>query len=120
MGKVPIEVRDGPGFFTTRFINSWLMEAVRLFELNVAGIKEIDQMCKLAFRFPMGPFELMDLVGLDTMLHVAEYIYGETHEIHQAPPLTLRKLVLAGYLGDPKVKIGSKGGWYDYHRIKKD
>ena len=120
LGKVPIEAKDGPGFFTTRFIISWLMESVRLFELDVAGIKEIDQMCKLAFRFPMGPFELMDLIGLDTVLHISEYIFSETHEIHQAPPLTLRKLVLAGYIGDPEVKIGSKGGWYDYHRIKKD
>ena len=120
MGKVPIEVRDGPGFFTTRFINSWLMEAVRLFELNVAGIKEIDEMCKLAFRFPMGPFELMDLVGLDTALHVAEYIYSMTHETHCAPPITLRKLVSTGYLGNPDVKPGSKGGWYEFYKIKKE
>lgn len=115
-GKIPIEAGDGPGFFTTRFINSWLVEAVRLFEMGIGGIKEIDEMCKLAFGFPMGPFELMDLVGLDTMLHIAEYLYEETQEKHHAPPITLKKLVLSGYVGR---KPGSKGGWYDFYGIKR-
>lgn len=118
-GKIPIEAKDGPGFFTTRFINSWLVEAIRLFELGVAGIKEIDEMCKLAFGFPMGPFELMDLIGLDTVLHIAEYMYEETKEKHYAPPITLKKLVMSGYLGDKKLKPQSRGGWYDYYKIKK-
>ncbi len=118
-GKIPIEAGDGPGFFTTRFINSWLVEAIRLFEAGIAGIKEIDEMCKLAFGFPMGPFELMDLIGLDTVYHIAEYMYEETKEKHYAPPITLKKLVLSGYIGDKKLKPGSKGGWYDYYGIKK-
>ncbi|MEM0350568.1 MAG: 3-hydroxyacyl-CoA dehydrogenase NAD-binding domain-containing protein [Archaeoglobaceae archaeon] len=118
-GKVPIPANDAPGFFTTRFINSWLVEAIRLFESGIAGIKEIDEMCKLAFGFPMGPFELMDLIGLDTVLHIAEYIYEETKEKHYAPPITLKKLVFSGYLGDKKLKFGSKGGWYDFYGIKK-
>ncbi len=116
MGKIPIEAGDGPGFFTTRFINSWLVEAIRLFEIGIGGIKEIDEMCKLAFGFPMGPFELMDLVGLDTMLHIAEYLYNETKEPHYAAPNTLKKLVLSGYLGR---KPGSRGGWYDFYGIEK-
>ncbi len=116
MGKIPIEAGDGPGFFTTRFINSWLVEAIRLFEIGIGGIKEIDEMCKLAFGFPMGPFELMDLIGLDTMLHIAEYMYEETKEKHYAPPNTLKKLVLSGYLGK---KPGSRGGWYDFYGIEK-
>ena len=115
-GKIPIEAGDGPGFFTTRFINSWLVEAVRLFEMGIGGIKEIDEMCKLAFGFPMGPFELMDLIGLDTALHIAEYLYEETQEKHYAPPITLKKLVLSGYVGR---KPGSKGGWYDFYGIEK-
>ena len=115
-GKIPIEAGDGPGFFTTRFINSWLVEAVRLFEMGIGGIKEIDEMCKLAFGFPMGPFELMDLVGLDTMLHIAEYLYEETQEKHYAPPITLKKLVLSGYVGR---KPGSRGGWYEFYGIKR-
>lgn len=116
MGKIPIEAGDGPGFFTTRFINSWLVEAIRLFEIGVGGIKEIDEMCKLAFGFPMGPFELMDLIGLDTVLHIAEYMYDETKEKHYAPPVTLKKLVYSGYIGR---KPGSKGGWYEYYGIEK-
>ncbi|MCS7121215.1 MAG: 3-hydroxyacyl-CoA dehydrogenase NAD-binding domain-containing protein [Archaeoglobaceae archaeon] len=115
-GKIPIEAKDGPGFFTTRFINSWLAEAIRLFEIGIAGIKEIDDMCKLAFGFPMGPFELMDLIGLDTVYHIAEYIYNETKDEHYSPPITLKKLVLSGYLGK---KPNSRGGWYDYYKIKK-
>uniref|UniRef100_A0A7C3MA45 3-hydroxyacyl-CoA dehydrogenase n=1 Tax=Archaeoglobus fulgidus TaxID=2234 RepID=A0A7C3MA45_ARCFL len=116
MGKIPIEAGDGPGFFTTRFINSWLVEAIRLFELGIGGIKEIDEMCKLAFGFPMGPFELMDLIGLDTVLHIAEYMYEETKESHYAAPITLKKLVLSGYIGR---KPGSRGGWYDFYGIEK-
>jgi 3-hydroxybutyryl-CoA dehydrogenase len=119
LGKVPIPVNDGPGFFTTRFITAWLMEAIRLYELGIAGIKEIDEMCKLAFGFPMGPFELMDLIGLDTILHIAEYMYEETKEKHYAPSPTLKKLVFSGYLGDKRSKLGSKGGWYDFFQVKK-
>ncbi|AGK61196.1 3-hydroxyacyl-CoA dehydrogenase [Archaeoglobus sulfaticallidus PM70-1] len=119
LGKVPVEAADGPGFFTTRFINCWLVEAIRLFETGIAGIKEIDDMCKMAFGFPMGPFELMDLIGLDTMFHIGEYMYEETRDPHYAPPVTLKKLILSGYIGDKKLKKGSKGGWYDYFGIRK-
>ncbi|EQD28660.1 3-hydroxyacyl-CoA dehydrogenase, partial [mine drainage metagenome] len=90
-GKVPILVNDGPGFFTTRFLNSWLMESYRMFESGVAGIAEIDKMSKLAFGFPMGPFELSDFIGLDTMLHVAEYMYEETKRPDYAAPTLLKK-----------------------------
>lgn len=116
-GKTPIQAGDGPGFFTTRFLTSWLMEAIRLFETGIGGIKEIDEMCKLAFGFPMGPFELMDLIGLDTMLHIANYMYEETKESRYAPPITLKKLVLSHYTGDKKLKPGSKGGWYDFYKV---
>lgn len=117
LGKTPIPANDSPGFFTTRFITSWLLEAIRLFEHGVAGIREIDEMCKLAFGFPMGPFELMDLIGLDTMLHIAEYLYSETGEKHLTPPITLKKLVLSEYLGSKKYKPTSRGGWYDYYKV---
>jgi 3-hydroxybutyryl-CoA dehydrogenase len=117
LGKTPIEARDGPGFYTTRFITAYLFEAVRLFEAGVAGIGEIDEMTKLAFRHPMGPFELMDLIGLDTMLHIGEYICGITNEPRYSPPLVLRKLVLSGYIGDPRSKPGSRGGWRDYFKV---
>jgi 3-hydroxybutyryl-CoA dehydrogenase len=119
LGKVPLEANDGPGFYTTRFITAYLFEAIRLFETGVADLKAIDEMTKLAFRHPMGPFELMDLIGLDTMLHIGEYIYSRTWEPQYKPPLTLRKLVLSGYVGDPKFKPGSRGGWRDYFGVVK-
>lgn len=115
MSKIAITVNDGPGFFTTRFIDSWLMESYRIFEQGVAGIREIDQMSKLAFGFPMGPFELSDLIGLDTMLHIADYMFEETKDPAYSAPVILKKLVLSGYLGTKK---GSKGGWYDYYGLK--
>ncbi|MGP3668033.1 MAG: 3-hydroxyacyl-CoA dehydrogenase NAD-binding domain-containing protein [Candidatus Bathyarchaeota archaeon] len=119
LDKIPIEASDGPGFFTSRFITNWICEAIRLFELGIAGIKEIDDMCKMAFGFPMGPFELSDLIGLDTMLHVCEYVYDRTKDSRYAAPLILRKLVTAGFLGDPRTKPGSRGGFYDYFKIQK-
>lgn len=117
LGKVPIEAKDGPGFFTSRFIGHYLMEAVRLFESGVAGIKETDTMCKLGFGWPMGPFELMDLTGLDIPLHASEYVCRETGDPKYAVPITIKKLVKAGYIGN---KPGSKGGWYDYYKIEKE
>jgi len=119
MGKIPIEAKDGPGFYTTRFITAYLFEAIRIFEAGLADIKSIDEMTKLAFRHPMGPFELMDLIGLDTMLHVGEYIYNLTREPQYKPPLILRKLAMSGYLGDARFKPGSRGGWMDYFKVAK-
>ncbi len=112
ISKVPVVVNDSPGFFTTRFINAWLVEAYRQFELGIAGIKEIDTMSKLAFGFPMGPFELSDLIGLDTIMHISDYMYQETKNPAYAAPTVLKKLVHSGYVGK---KPGSKGGWYDYY-----
>jgi 3-hydroxybutyryl-CoA dehydrogenase len=119
LGKIPIEAKDGPGFYTTRFITAYLFEAIRLFETGVADIKDIDEMTKLAFRHPMGPFELMDLIGLDTALHIGEYVYSRTLEPQYRPPLTLRKLVLSEYTGDSRFKPRSKGGWRDYYKVVK-
>jgi len=119
LGKTPIEAKDGPDFYTTRFITAYLYEAIRLFEAGLTEINDIDEMTKLAFRHPQGPFELMDLIGLDTMLHIGEYIYSLTREPQYKPPLTLRKLVLSGYIGDPRFKPGSRGGWRDYFKVVK-
>jgi 3-hydroxybutyryl-CoA dehydrogenase len=119
LGKIPIRANDGPGFFTTRFIANFLAEGILLFEQGVADIPAIDQMTRLAFGFPMGPFELMDLIGLDTMYHILEYVYSVTGDKKYVPPLTMRKLYLAGYLGDKRNKPGSAGGWYDYYKIPK-
>ena len=119
LAKIPIEAKDGPGFYTTRFITAYLYEAIRLFETGVAGIKEIDEMTKLAFRHPMGPFELMDLIGLDTTLHIGEYVYSKTLEPQYRPPLSLRKLVLSEFFGDKRFKPASRGGWWDYYKVSR-
>jgi 3-hydroxybutyryl-CoA dehydrogenase len=120
LGKVPIVVNDGPGFFTSRWFAAWAGEAFRLFEAGIAGIKEIDQMAKLCFNMPMGPFELHDMAGIDVQLHVMEYLYKETGDPRYAPPLILKKLVKAGYYGDRKYNPKSKGGFYDYFGIPKE
>jgi len=120
IGKVPIVVNDGPGFFTSRWFAAWAGEAFRLFEAGIAGIKEIDQMAKLCFNMPMGPFELHDMAGIDVQLHVMEYLFQETGDPRYAPPLILKKLVKAGYLGDKKYNPKSKGGFYDYFGIPKE
>lgn len=117
LGKNPVEAKDTPGFFTSRFIGIVMNSAVRMFEQGIAGIKETDTMCRQAFGFPMGPFELMDLTGLDIGLHAADYIYGITGDPAAKAPVSVRKLVAAGYIGH---KPGSKGGWYDYYRISKE
>ncbi len=117
LGKVPIPVNDSPGFFTTRYVASCITEAIRLFEQGVAKIKDIDTMSKLAFNWPLGPIELGDFIGLDTLLHISEYLYGEIGDPRYAPPLTLKKLVKSGFIGNPKMKAGSKGGFYEYYNI---
>lgn len=114
LGKEPVLASDGPGFFTTRYIGTYLTEAIRLLELGVAGIEEMDKMCKLGFGWPMGPIKLADYIGLDTMLHISEYLLKETGDPRYAAPLVLKKLVKSGYLGK---KPGSKGGFYEYFKI---
>ncbi len=118
IGKNPVMVTDVPGFFTTRFITGWLLSAIRSKENGISSIKDIDQMVRLAFGFPMGPFELMDIIGLDTVYHIAEYLYAETGEDQFIPPVTLKRMVLSNYTGDRKVKYSSEGGWYDFDNIK--
>jgi len=116
LGKEPVLVNDGPGFFTTRFIDIWLLEAVRLFEAGIAGIEEIDKLSRLSFGWPMGPIELIDFVGLDTFVHAISYLYAETGDSRFVPPLTVKKLVKSGYIGK---KPGSKGGFYEYYGIER-
>jgi 3-hydroxybutyryl-CoA dehydrogenase len=120
MGKAPVDAMDGPGFFTTRFICYTVAEIIRLLELGIAGVKEIDTMVRLGFGWPMGPFVLADFVGLDTIYHVLEYIYNETGNPGYKPPMLLRKMVMAGFLGDPRQKPGSRGGFYEYFNVPRE
>ncbi|MGD2124861.1 MAG: 3-hydroxyacyl-CoA dehydrogenase NAD-binding domain-containing protein [Desulfobacteraceae bacterium] len=120
LNKQPVPVNDGPGFAMTRFIDSFVSEAMRLVELGIVGIKEFDDMCKLGLGWPVGVFEMLDSAGpLDAWFHSLSYIHEVTGEPRYAPPVLGRKLLEAGYLCKPEVKPGSRGGWYDFFKVPK-
>ncbi len=108
MGKEVVIVRDSPGFITSR-INAVIgNEAFALLEAGVASAEDIDRAVRLGLNHPMGPFELVDLVGLDVRLSVLEYLHRTLGEKYRPSPL-LRQYVQAGRLGR---KVGR--GVYDY------
>lgn len=111
MGKEPVEVKkDTPGFIVNRLMMPHMIEAIKMVEEGVAGIEDIDKAVKLGLNYPMGPFELMDLTGIDIALHVTEYLYKELNkESKWSAPTLLRSLIRAGKLGKK-----TKAGWYKY------
>jgi len=111
MGKEPVEVKkDTPGFIVNRLMIPHVIEAIRMLEEGVASAEDIDKAVKLGLNYPMGPFELMDLTGVDIALHVTEYLYEELNKENKwSAPSLLRSTVRAGKLGR---KTG--GGWYKY------
>ncbi len=119
LGKSPVVVYDIPGFIANRIGISVFSEASNLLERRVASVRDIDLAMRLGYGYPMGPFELGDLVGLDSRLRNMEALYGETHDERFKPPSILKKLVADGYLGDPKVKKGSKGGYYEFFGLSR-
>ncbi len=111
MGKEPVEVKkDTPGFIVNRLMIPHFIEAIRMLEEGVASREDIDKAVKLGLNYPMGPFELMDLTGIDIALHVTEYLYKELNKESKwsTPPL-LKSMIRAGKLGRK-----TKGGWYQY------
>ncbi|MEE2939263.1 MAG: 3-hydroxyacyl-CoA dehydrogenase family protein [Planctomycetota bacterium] len=108
MGKDPIDVRDAPGFASSRLGIAIGMEAIRMVEEEVASAADIDKAMTLGYGFPMGPLRLTDLVGLDVRLAIAEYLSGELGE-RFTPPQLLRDMVARGELGK---KSGQ--GFYDW------
>jgi 3-hydroxybutyryl-CoA dehydrogenase len=109
LGKTPVATTDTTGFIVNRLLVPYLLEAIRLLEAGIASKEDIDQAMKLGCGYPMGPFALLDLVGLDTTLFVAEVMFQEFREPRLAPPPLLRRMVLAGHLGRKSGK-----GFYDY------
>lgn len=109
-GKTTVTVLDRQGFVTTRAVAALLLEGVRMLEEGVASPEDIDTAVKLGLNHPMGPLELSDYIGLDTMLLIAESMTDALGERFRAPQ-TLRKLVEAGHLGRK-----SGRGFYDYPR----
>lgn len=114
LGKETIVAeKDYPGFITTRILTGYLDAALHCYEEGVGSMADIDKGCKLAYNHPMGPFELMDLIGLDTVLSVFESLHEAFGERFRPSPL-LRQIVAAGRLGRK-----SGAGFYDYTRKEK-
>jgi len=109
LGKTVVVAPDIGGFIVTRLFTPFLLGAVRMLETGIATRDEIDISMKMAVNHPMGPLEVVDFIGLDTELSIAESLYEETKDPKYAPPLLLRKMVTAGWLGR---KAGK--GFYDY------
>ncbi len=117
IGKTPVVAGDEPGFIANRLGLSLYVEASRLLEDGIASVKDIDTAMKLGYGHPMGPFEVADLVGLDTRLRNLESLYHATRDPKWIPPKLLRVMVNQGYLGDFAKKAGSKGGYYEFMKI---
>jgi 3-hydroxybutyryl-CoA dehydrogenase len=107
--KTVVHARDKTGFIVNRLLIPFLLDAIRAYEEGFGTIEQIDTAMKAGANHPMGPFELLDFVGLDTSHSVGEIMFEEYRERRFAPPPTLRKMVAAGYLGRK-----SGRGFYDY------
>ncbi len=113
MGKVTVEVKkDSPGFIVNRILIPHFLEAIKIAEEGIASIEDIDTAVKNGLNYPMGPFELMDLTGIDIAYFVTEYFFKELNkESKWVSPNLLKTMIRAGKLGR---KTG--GGWYDYSK----
>jgi len=109
LGKQPVVARDSSGFVVNRLLIPYMLDAIRALENGVGTITDIDAGMQLGAGHPMGPFTLLDFVGLDTVERVAEVMFDEYREQRFAPPPLLRRLVRAGHLGR---KAGR--GFYDH------
>jgi 3-hydroxybutyryl-CoA dehydrogenase len=99
VGKVPVQTKDSTAFIVNRLLVPYLLDAIRLYEGGLSSLEDIDQAMKLGCGYPMGPFTLLDLVGLDTTMYVAEVMFEEFREPRYAPPPLLKRMVMAGHLG---------------------
>jgi 3-hydroxybutyryl-CoA dehydrogenase len=109
VGKTPVQTKDSTAFIVNRLLVPYLLDAVRVYESGLATLEDIDAAMKLGCGYPMGPFTLLDLVGLDTALYVADVMFEEFREPRYAPPPLLKRMVMAGQLGR---KTGQ--GFYRY------
>ncbi|MGH2375727.1 MAG: 3-hydroxyacyl-CoA dehydrogenase family protein, partial [bacterium] len=99
LGKRIVVAKDSPGFIVNRLLVPYLLDAVRIFEQGLATKEDIDTAVTLSLNYPMGPLTLLDFVGLDTTYYIAEAMYQETKDSRWAPPVMLKHMVSAGWLG---------------------
>jgi 3-hydroxybutyryl-CoA dehydrogenase len=111
LGKEPITAADRPGFIVNRLLVPYLLDAIRAYENGLGTLQDIDNGMKLGCGYPMGPFTLLDFVGLDTTYFIANIMFEEFREPAYAPPPLLKRMVLAGYLGRK-----SGRGFYRYDK----
>jgi 3-hydroxybutyryl-CoA dehydrogenase len=111
LGKEPITAPDRPGFIVNRLLVPYLLDAIRAYENGLGTLEDIDKGMKLGCGYPMGPFTLLDFVGLDTTYYIANIMFEEFREPAYAPPPLLKRMVLAGRHGR---KSGQ--GFYKYDK----
>ena len=109
LGKEPIRAKDGSGFVVNLLLVPYMLDAIHAVEGKVATVEDIDKAMQLGAGHPMGPFTLLDFVGLDTVYKIAEIMLEEYRDRRYAPPPLLKRMVLAGMLGKKSGK-----GFYDY------
>jgi 3-hydroxybutyryl-CoA dehydrogenase len=109
LGKEPIAAKDNSGFVVNLLLVPYLIDAINALEHGVASVEDIDKGMQLGTGYPMGPFTLLDFVGLDTTYKIAEIMFDEYREKRYAPPPLLKRMVLAGMYGRKSGK-----GFYDY------
>jgi 3-hydroxybutyryl-CoA dehydrogenase len=109
LGKVPVRTSDKTGFIVNRLLVPYLLDAIRAYEEGVGSIPDIDNSMKLGCGYPMGPFTLLDFVGLDTTFYISQVMFEEFRERRFASPPLLKRLVMAGWYGRKSGK-----GFYDY------
>jgi 3-hydroxybutyryl-CoA dehydrogenase len=109
LGKEAVACRDNSGFIVNRLLVPYILDAIRAYEEGVGSIEDIDKAMQLGCGYPMGPFTLLDFVGLDTTYYITHVMFDEYREKRFASPALLRKMVLAGRFGR---KTGA--GFYEY------
>jgi 3-hydroxybutyryl-CoA dehydrogenase len=109
LGKEPVRARDSSGFIVNLLLIPYMLDAINALESGVASVEDIDKGMQLGAGYPMGPFTLLDFVGLDTAYKIAEIMFAEYRDKRYAPPPLLKRMVLAGMMGKKSGK-----GFYDY------
>ena len=113
LGKEPIRAKDNSGFVVNLLLVPYMLDAIRALEAGIASVEDIDKGMQLGAGHPMGPFTLLDFVGLDTTYKIAEIMFDEYREKRYAPPPLLKRMVIAGMFGRK-----SGRGFYDYSEAR--